>query len=70
MKRTLRVKPTFESLISYIERDPDKIKLPNRNAKLLRNSIWMTQLDNEGSRQLEVQQFNQAKEAEKDPDAP
>ena len=40
----LHEQPTYYELISYIERDPDKIKLPNRRAKQLRNTFilnWM-----------------------------
>jgi len=29
-------RPTYEELIDYIQRDPYKIKYPNRNAKFLK----------------------------------
>jgi len=45
MDSGLRQRPTYEQLINYIERDI-KIKLPNRDATFLRNSPYMTQLDN------------------------
>ena len=34
--------PTYEELIDYIERDPIKIKYPNRSAKFLRNSFQLS----------------------------
>ena len=34
--------PTYEELIDYIERDPVKIKYPNRSAKFLRNSFQLS----------------------------
>ena len=49
-------KPTYEELINYIEKDPDRIKYPDRQASILRNSHWLTQLDGEGWNQLETQQ--------------
>ena len=48
-------KPTYEELINYIERDPAKIRYPDRQATVLRNSQWLTQLDGEGQNQLETQ---------------
>ena len=45
MNSGLRKRPTYNELINYIERDI-KIKLPNRDATFLRNSPYMTQLDN------------------------
>ena len=45
MDSGLRKRPTYEQLINYIEKDI-KIKLPNRDATFLRNSPYMTQLDN------------------------
>ena len=45
MNSGLRKRPTYNELINYIERDI-KIKLPNRDATFLRNSPYMSQLDN------------------------
>ena len=38
----LKTLPTYEELIDYIERDPVKIKYPNRSAKLLRHSFQLS----------------------------
>jgi hypothetical protein len=51
----LQVKPTYEQLMEYIEKDPDKIKYPNRRATILRNTHWLSQLDGEGWNQLKTQ---------------
>ena len=51
----LEAKPTYEQVINYIHKDPDKIKDPNRTASILRNSHWLTQLDGEGWNQLKTQ---------------
>ena len=51
----LHKKPTYEELINYIQRDPDKIRYPDRQATILRNSHWLTQLDGEGQNQLGTQ---------------
>ena len=57
----LEKKPTYDELVNYIERDPDKIKLPNREAKFTRNSPMMSQLDGEGLREMEEQQLTAMK---------
>jgi len=45
MKKGLSLRPTFDQLVQYIEKNPDKIKPPDRSAKFERNSpLWM-QLD-------------------------
>ena len=38
----LREKPTYEELLDYIQKDNEKIKLPDRRAKFLRNSCFIT----------------------------
>ena len=38
----LKTLPTYEELIDYIERDPYKIKYPNRGAEFLRNSFQIS----------------------------
>jgi hypothetical protein len=58
----LRKRPTYEELIDYIERDPDKIQYPDRRATFLRNSHYMTVLDGEGFREMEAQQMNLMKD--------
>jgi hypothetical protein len=44
----LRIRPTFEQTIGYVENDIDKIKLPDRKARFLRSSLALSQLDGEG----------------------
>ena len=48
----LQLRPTFDELVDYIERDPDKIKYPDRNAQFLRNSIQISSIDGLGALQL------------------
>jgi len=59
----LSKKATYEDLVAYIERDPDRIKYPNRKAKIVRNSFELSQLDGMGqleiSRQHEITLMNQ-----------
>jgi len=54
--------PTYEELIDYIERDPYKIKYPNRSAKFLRNSFQLSFLDHYTTETLNVQQENALKQ--------
>ena len=50
----LRVKPTYEDLIHVAVSDGlENIKFPNRDSTLLRNRFVMSQLVNEGMRQME-----------------
>ena len=46
----LSLKPTYEELIDYVQKDPDQIKFPDRRATFLRQSLYLTQLDGEGMR--------------------
>jgi hypothetical protein len=62
----LRVRPTFEQTIGYVENDKDKIQLPDRRARFLRNSFALSQLDGEGMRTYHQQQLNLQKEQEKE----
>ena len=59
----LSKKATYEDLVAYIEKDPDRIKYPNRKAKIIRNSFELSQLDGLGqleiSRQHEITLLNQ-----------
>ena len=53
----LRVKPSYEALINVAVSDGlENIKFPNRNAPFLGNGFILSQLDNEGMRQMEKQQ--------------
>ena len=63
----LGVKPTHEDLISVAVSDGlENIKLPNRDAKFLREGFVMSQLDNEGMRQMGKQQEIASKQAFKE----
>ena len=48
--------PTCLELMNYIETNNDKIKMPDRRAKFLRNSFYLSQLDGEGMRRQEKQE--------------
>ena len=49
----LRVKPTYEDLIGVAVSDGlENVKSPNRDSTFLRNGFVMSQLDNEGMRQM------------------
>ena len=52
----LRKKETYEELVNYLLNDQEVIKYPNRYAKQLRESPYLTQLDGEGMGQMELQQ--------------
>jgi len=52
---------TYEEVIDYIARDPDKIKYPNRQAKFLRNSFELSFLDTLNFEQLQEQQLRAQK---------
>ena len=61
MSAGLRVKPTYEQVIEYIEDDPDKIKYPNRSAKFIRNTFELSKLDGMGQAILEQQEADEFK---------
>jgi hypothetical protein len=63
--RGLRPRPTYEEKINYLQNTQDIIKYPNRLAKQIRNSPYLTQLDGVGQSVLEEQQLNRIKEEEK-----
>ena len=44
----LEIRPTYQKMVDYIERDPDKAQYPNRKASVLRNSFETTQLEGIG----------------------
>ena len=62
MTEGLRRKPTYEEVIDYIEHDPDKIKYPNRRAKILRSSFELSQVDGAGMAVLEQHRAEEMKE--------
>ena len=53
----LKRKPTYVEVVDYIERDPDRIKYPDRKAQIMRNSFELSQLDGLGL--LEMDQQNE-----------
>ena len=61
----LRKIPTYNELVDYIEEDPDTIRYPDRTAKLLRNSLELSQLDGYGMQEMERQQMEQMKMSKK-----
>jgi len=52
---------TYEEVIDYIARDPDKIKYPNRQAKFLRNPFELSFRDTLHFEQLQEQQLRAQK---------
>ena len=63
----LRLKPKYEDLIGVAASDELRnIKFPNRDAKFLRDGFVLSQLDNEGHREMERQQEMASKEAYKE----
>lgn len=64
--RGLRARPTYEEKIDYLQNSQEIIRYPNREAKRIRNSPFLTQLDGIGMTILEEQQANRLKEEEKD----
>lgn len=61
----LRLRPTYEETINYLQNSQEIIKYPDRLAKQIRNSPYLTQLDGVGMSILEEQQMNRLKEEEK-----
>ena len=58
----LRKRPLYDELVQYIEKDPDKVKYPDRRAKLMRNHPYLTQLDGLTMEEMEHQQIAELKE--------
>ena len=57
-KYGLRKKPTYNSLIEYIQNDQPNIKYPNRLATQIMNSRELSKLDGVGMIGIEEQQLN------------
>ena len=62
----LRLKDTYEELINYLLTDQEVIRYPDRYAKQLRESPYLTQLDGEGLGLMQDQQEKQFKEEQKE----
>ena len=58
MYKGLRPRSTYEEQINYLQNSQDIIKYPNRFAKQIRSSPYLTQLDGVGQSVLEEQQLN------------
>ena len=52
----LRARPTFDTIVNYLQTKQEKIKYPDRTAKRLRESPYLTQLDGEGMGEMDEQQ--------------
>ena len=57
----LHKRDSYEGLIVYLENEQDKLKLPDREAKFVRDSPQYQSLLNEGFLEVEKQQINQIK---------
>jgi len=62
----LRKRPTFEGIVDYLANGQEKTKFPNREAKIIRNHPYLTQLDHIGMWEMEEQQESEWKEKEKE----
>lgn len=64
----LRRRPNYEEIVEELEepKNKGKLKLPNRNAKQIRDSHFLTQLDGISMVELQEQSFNHQKEVEKE----
>ena len=62
----IRKKDTYEELINYLLTDQEVIRYPNRYAKQLRESPYLTQLDGEGLGEMHEQQERQYMEEQKE----
>ena len=61
MSSGLRRQPPYEEVLDYVETDPEKVKYPNRTAKLLRSTLPINQFYGMGQALLEQQQPEQTK---------
>ena len=57
----LHKRPTYESLINYLQDGQETIYYPDRRAKQMRNHPYLTQLDGEGMDMMDLQQMNAIK---------
>ena len=65
--RGLRVRPQHEELIGVAKSGAlENTKSPNRNSKFLRDGFILSQLDREGTRQMQLQQEQASKQAFKE----
>lgn len=52
----LRERPNYDELINYLQTGQETIRYPDRFAKLLRESPYLTQLDGQGMEEMDEQQ--------------
>ena len=62
----LRKRETYEQLIDYLQNDQELIKYPNRYFRQLRDSPWLSHLDDEYPDKLDEQQLNEARIIQKE----
>jgi hypothetical protein len=62
----LRKRESYDDLVRYIERDPNKIRYPNRSATFLEQSHYMKHLGGEDYMAMEEQQLRVSKEKVKE----
>ena len=62
----LRKRKSYDDLVRYIERDPNKIRYPNRSATFLEQSHYMKHLGGEDYMAMEEQQLRASKEKVKE----
>ena len=62
----LRKRESYDDLVRYIERDPNKIRYPNRSATFLEQSHYMKHLGGEDYMAMEEQQLRASKEKVKE----
>ena len=62
----LKHKDTYDDVLDIINTSKDTIKYPDRRAKQLRNSPYLSFLDGEGLEHMKEQQINAIKEQHKD----
>ena len=62
----LRKRHSFEGISDYFANGQEKVKYANREAKLIRNRPYLTQLDGLGMFEVQEQQENEWKEKEKE----
>ncbi len=65
-KYGLQRRDKYEEIVDYLEHGQEKIRYPNRRAKQMRESPYLTQLDGEGMMDMHVQQLNAMKEQQKE----
>ena len=58
----MRVRPSMDTIVNYIEKDPYKIKYPNRDATFYLNSPQFLNLLNDSGLDLDEQSKNLAKQ--------